>query len=112
MTRRRGGNREGAENSAHRDNRLHHPERRASTSYAAEVSRANRDNTSSAAATVLSDPPRSFVRAPSFTASDTARSTALASASSPSEWRSSIAALRMVPTGFAIPFPAMSGAEP
>ena len=44
----------------------------------AEVARAS-------GATVLSEPPRSFVRAPSFTASDTARSTAFASASSPSE---------------------------
>ncbi len=42
----------------------------------------------------------------------TAFSMALASASSPSECRSSIAALRIVPSGFAMPLPAMSGAEP
>ena len=42
----------------------------------------------------------------------TAVSMALAGFSSPSEYLSSIAALRMVPMGFAMPFPAMSGAEP
>ena len=32
--------------------------------------------------------------------------------SSSSEWRSSIATLRIVPMGLAMPLPAMSGAEP
>ena len=45
-------------------------------------------------------------------AASAARSIAAASASRPSEWRSIMAADRMVPSGFAIPFPAMSGAEP
>src|SRR3954462_1432934 len=81
---------------------------------AAVVSRANRARISSAALTVVALPPRSFVRAapPAATASNTAFSTAFASASNPSECRSNIAALRIVPTGFAIPFPAMSGADP
>ena len=35
-----------------------------------------------------------------------------AAASAPQLWRSSIAALRIVPHGFATPWPAMSGAEP
>ena len=43
---------------------------------------------------------------------ETAASTACASASSPSEWRSSMAALRMAASGLAMPCPAMSGAEP
>ena len=63
-------------------------------------------------ARVESFPPRSAVRAPSAIAASVARSIRAASASSPSEWRSIIAAERMVPSGFAIPFPAMSGADP
>jgi hypothetical protein len=42
----------------------------------------------------------------------TAASIEAASAGRPSEWRSSMAAERMVPMGLAIPLPAMSGAEP
>ena len=42
----------------------------------------------------------------------TAASTAFDSSSRPSEWRNSMADARMVANGFAIPFPAMSGAEP
>lgn len=42
----------------------------------------------------------------------TAVSIAWAGLSRPNEYRSSIAALSIVPIGLAIPFPAMSGAEP
>ena len=55
----------------------------------------------------------SGVRLPAAIVDATAASTAHASASSPSEWRSSNAALRIVPIGFADALvPAMSGAEP
>ena len=61
---------------------------------------------------VESVPPRSRVRQPSVMARSTASSMTFASAARPREWRSIIAAESTVPTGFAIPFPAMSGAEP
>ena len=55
---------------------------------------------------------RSRVRRPAASVSATARSTASASMASPKEWRSIIAAERIVARGFAIPLPAMSGALP
>src|SRR5205823_987242 len=55
---------------------------------------------------------RSAVSTPRSTAAETAPSTASASSCRPSERRNSIAAARIVPNGFATPFPAMSGAEP
>lgn len=63
-------------------------------------------------------PPKSLVRMPypSFSFKSrtfrTAFSIAFAGFSRRREYRRSIAALRMVPIGFAIPFPAISGAEP
>ena len=42
----------------------------------------------------------------------TAASTALASCSRLAEWRRTIAAVRIAPSGLALPVPAMSGAEP
>ena len=54
----------------------------------------------------------SMVRTPDASTSATARSMAAASAASPNAWRSIIAAERMVASGLATPFPAMSGAEP
>lgn len=67
---------------------------------------------------VFVDPPRSAVRnskPPMSLLSSTLRtavSMAAAYLSRPSEYRRSIAALRIVPIGFAMPLPAMSGAEP
>lgn len=58
------------------------------------------------------DPPRSFVLRPSSNTFATAFSIRSASAPRPSEYRSIIAAERMVPIGLAIPCPAMSGADP
>src|SRR4029077_15206847 len=55
---------------------------------------------------------RSPVRQPSSSAPETAASIAAAAASFPSEIRSSIAADRIVPIGFAMSRPAMSGADP
>ena len=49
---------------------------------------------------------------PASRAPATAASIAIATSSRPSDQRASIAADRIVPTGFAIPRPAMSGAEP
>ena len=54
----------------------------------------------------------SGVATPSRIVALTARSTASASSARPREWRSSSAALRMVPIGFAIPWPTIVGAEP
>ena len=75
----------------------------------------NRANTASVAWLVLTAWPlaaMSAVKTPSSSAACTAASTAAASASNPSEWRSSIAALKIVAYGLAMPLPAMSGAEP
>ena len=55
---------------------------------------------------------RSAVRQPSSSARATAASMASAASSRPSDVRSSIAADRIVPIGFAMSRPAMSGAEP
>ena len=63
-------------------------------------------------------PPKSLVRRPNPPISSasrtfrTAASTARASFSNPSEYRRSIAKLRMVPIGLAMPCPAISGADP
>ena len=67
---------------------------------------------------VEADPPKSLVRIPYPPCSSksrtflTAFSMAFAGFSKRREYRRSIAALRIVPIGLAIPFPAMSGAEP
>src|SRR5215510_14509681 len=71
--------------------------------------------TAAPASAVLTAAPaaaRSAVRTPSVITSATAFSTTCASSVSPREWRSSMAVLRMVPQGLAMPFPAISGAEP
>ena len=65
---------------------------------------------SSAICLVVSFPPRSAVRAPAVLVPSTARSTAAASVSQPSEWRSNMAVDKIMPIGLAIPFPAISGA--
>ncbi len=57
-------------------------------------------------------PAISGVRRPATTAWRTARSTVLASRISPSEWRSSSAALRIAASGLALPWPVISGAVP
>src|SRR6266581_4025454 len=54
----------------------------------------------------------SAVRSPSANTRETARSIACAASSRLSDQRSNSAALKMAPTGFATPFPAMSGADP
>src|SRR5204862_521054 len=69
-------------------------------------------STASPISVVDSDPPRSAVRAPAASAAAMAASTFCAASSLPSEWRSSIAAERIAAHGFALPVPAMSGAEP
>ena len=56
--------------------------------------------------------PRSAVRNPSSSAALTAASIASAASARPSDQRRSIAADRIVPIGFALSWPAMSGAEP
>lgn len=74
--------------------------------------------TASPTSFVLAFPPRSALLMPSPPRVEvsrtfrTASSIALAGLSSPSEYRRSMAALRIVPIGLAIPWPAMSGAEP
>ena len=55
---------------------------------------------------------RSAVRAPVRRADSTADSMARASCSRPRLWRNAMAQLLSMPTGLAIPRPAMSGAEP
>src|SRR6266567_2885335 len=57
-------------------------------------------------------PAKSAVRAPCESTVDTAFSTHAASASNWNECRNNIATVRIAPRGLAIPFPAMSGAEP
>ena len=57
-------------------------------------------------------PLRSAVRAPPRIAAATAASIRSAGPACPSEWRSIIAADRIAAHGFALPCPAMSGAEP
>jgi hypothetical protein len=52
------------------------------------------------------------VRAPSSSTAATAASIAAAASGWPSDQRSIIAAERIVPIGFALPVPAMSGADP
>lgn len=72
----------------------------------------------SPSSTVVTSPPRSLVLRPSPPSSCesrtllTAVSIAWAGFSRPNEYRSSIAPLSIVPIGFAIPLPAMSGADP
>lgn len=72
----------------------------------------------SPSSTVVTSPPRSLVLKPSPPSSCesrallTAASIAWAGFSRPKEYRSSIAPLSIVPIGFAIPLPAMSGADP
>ena len=61
---------------------------------------------------VPADPPRSLVRRPASMAFRTAASTASASLGSCSEYRNIMATDKMVPMGFAMPWPEMSGAEP
>src|ERR1700722_18179914 len=55
---------------------------------------------------------RSAVREPAFSTALTAFSIQAASFSNLEEWRSSNAAERIAPRGFAMPLPAISGAEP
>src|SRR4029077_19683749 len=57
-------------------------------------------------------PARSAVRAPCESTADTASSTDAASFSNWNECRNNIATVKIAPNGFAIPFPAMSGADP
>src|SRR5690606_16551968 len=60
----------------------------------------------------VAGPAMSRVRAPLRNAATTAFSTVAAAASAPRLCRSSIAALKIVPQGFARPWPAISGAQP
>ncbi len=61
---------------------------------------------------LFAPPARSAVRRPLSSAESTAASTCAASSLAPSPSRSSIATERSVAKGFAVPVPAMSGAEP
>src|SRR5439155_13005528 len=69
-------------------------------------------STACVASAVLALPPRSGVRSPWSRALSTADSTDAAASGKPSPWRSIMAALRNIARGLAMPWPAMSGAEP
>ena len=68
--------------------------------------------TASPTSLVVALPPISPVRTPDSITLRTAASMALASAMRPKEYCIIMAMERMAATGFTMPFPAMSGAEP